>query len=67
MAELIATTGLRNLPGRAILYMLAGSFLYGLTHGVSPDRAVRGACYLAMKVISQVNGTSGLAAVGRLV
>jgi drug/metabolite transporter (DMT)-like permease len=27
MAELIATTGLRNLPGRAILYMLAGSFL----------------------------------------
>ena len=27
MAALIATTGLRNIPGRAILYMLAASFL----------------------------------------
>ena len=27
MAESVATTGLRNIPGRAILYMLAGSFL----------------------------------------
>ncbi len=27
MAELVATTGLRNIPGRAIIYMLAGSFL----------------------------------------
>ena len=34
--------------------MLAGSFLYGLTHGVAPDRAARAACYLAMKVITQV-------------
>jgi sugar/nucleoside kinase (ribokinase family) len=34
--------------------MLAGSFLYGVTHGVRPDRAARAACYLAMKVITQV-------------
>jgi sugar/nucleoside kinase (ribokinase family) len=34
--------------------MLAGAFLYGITHGVAPDRAARGACYLAMKVITQV-------------
>jgi sugar/nucleoside kinase (ribokinase family) len=34
--------------------MLAGAFLYGLTHGIAPDRAARGACYLAMKVITQV-------------
>jgi sugar/nucleoside kinase (ribokinase family) len=34
--------------------MLAGSFLYGITHGVAPDRAARAACYLAMKVITQV-------------
>jgi sugar/nucleoside kinase (ribokinase family) len=34
--------------------MLAGSFLYGVTHGVPADRALRGACFLAMKVISQV-------------
>jgi drug/metabolite transporter (DMT)-like permease len=27
MAEAMATTGLRNIPGRAILYMLAASFL----------------------------------------
>ena len=27
MAESVATTGLRNVPGRAILYMLAASFL----------------------------------------
>ncbi len=33
--------------------MLAGSFLYGITHGVAPDKAVRAACYLAMKVITQ--------------
>jgi sugar/nucleoside kinase (ribokinase family) len=33
--------------------MLAGSFLYGITHGVAPDRAARAACYLAMKVITQ--------------
>jgi sugar/nucleoside kinase (ribokinase family) len=34
--------------------MLAGAFLYGITHGVAPDRAARAACYLAMKVITQV-------------
>jgi sugar/nucleoside kinase (ribokinase family) len=34
--------------------MLAGSFLYGITHGVRPDKAARAACYLAMKVITQV-------------
>jgi sugar/nucleoside kinase (ribokinase family) len=34
--------------------MLAGSFLYGITHGVAPDRAARAACYLARKVITQV-------------
>jgi sugar/nucleoside kinase (ribokinase family) len=34
--------------------MLAGAFLYGITNGIAPDRAARAACYLAMKVISQV-------------
>ena len=34
--------------------MLAGAFLYGITHGVAADRAARAACYLAMKVITQV-------------
>lgn len=34
--------------------MFAGSFLYGVTHGVPADRAARAACYLAMKVITQV-------------
>jgi sugar/nucleoside kinase (ribokinase family) len=34
--------------------MLAGAFLYGITHGVVPERAARAACYLAMKVITQV-------------
>jgi sugar/nucleoside kinase (ribokinase family) len=34
--------------------MLAGAFLYGITRGVSADRAARAACYLAMKVITQV-------------
>jgi sugar/nucleoside kinase (ribokinase family) len=34
--------------------MLAGSFLYGLTHGVAAPKALRAACYLAMKVITQV-------------
>lgn len=33
--------------------MLAGSFLYGITHGVAADVALRAACYLAMKVITQ--------------
>jgi sugar/nucleoside kinase (ribokinase family) len=34
--------------------MLAGAFLYGITHDVAPDRAARAACFLAMKVINQV-------------
>jgi sugar/nucleoside kinase (ribokinase family) len=34
--------------------MLAGAFLFGITHGVQPVRAVRAANFLAMKVISQV-------------
>ena len=34
--------------------MLAGAFLYGITHGIAPDRAVRAANLLASKVIEQV-------------
>ncbi len=34
--------------------MFAGSFLYGITHGVPADRAARAGCFLAMKVITQV-------------
>ncbi|WP_020468184.1 adenosine kinase [Zavarzinella formosa] len=34
--------------------MFAGSFLYGITQGLAPDAAGRGANFLAMKVISQV-------------
>jgi sugar/nucleoside kinase (ribokinase family) len=34
--------------------MFAGSFLYGVTHDVPPERAARAACYLSMKVITQV-------------
>ena len=34
--------------------MLAGSFLYGITHGVAPERAARAACFLAHKVITQI-------------
>ena len=34
--------------------MLAGAFLYGITHDVDPRRAARAACYLAMKVITQI-------------
>src|SRR5947209_4231490 len=33
--------------------MLAGAFLYGVTHDIPPARAVRAANYLAMKVITQ--------------
>ena len=33
--------------------MLAGAFLYGITHGIKPDKAAKGACFLAMKVITQ--------------
>jgi sugar/nucleoside kinase (ribokinase family) len=34
--------------------MFAGAFLYGVTHGVPPDRAARAACFLSHKVISQL-------------
>jgi sugar/nucleoside kinase (ribokinase family) len=34
--------------------MLAGSFLYGITQGVPPQKAARAACFLAHKVIEQV-------------
>jgi sugar/nucleoside kinase (ribokinase family) len=34
--------------------MLAGAFLYGVTHDVPPARAAKAANYLAMKVITQV-------------
>src|SRR5262249_26511108 len=34
--------------------MFAGAFLYGITHGVSPEKAGRAAGYLAHKVISQI-------------
>jgi sugar/nucleoside kinase (ribokinase family) len=34
--------------------MLAGAFLYGITHEVDPRKAARAACFLAMKVITQV-------------
>ena len=34
--------------------MFAGSFLYGITHGVPPDKAARAASFLSHKVITQV-------------
>ena len=34
--------------------MFAGSFLYGVTHGVSAENAARAANFLAMKVITQI-------------
>ena len=34
--------------------MFAGSFLYGITNGVSPEKAARAAGFLAHKVITQV-------------
>ncbi|MSQ95795.1 MAG: adenosine kinase [Gemmataceae bacterium] len=34
--------------------MFAGSFLYGITHGVPPQDAARAACFLAHKVITQI-------------
>jgi sugar/nucleoside kinase (ribokinase family) len=33
--------------------MFAGAFLYGVTHGVAPEKAARAANFLAMKVITQ--------------
>ena len=34
--------------------MFAGSFLYGITNGVSPEKAARAASFLSHKVISQI-------------
>jgi sugar/nucleoside kinase (ribokinase family) len=34
--------------------MFAGAFLYGLTQNVPPPKAARAACFLAMKVITQI-------------
>jgi sugar/nucleoside kinase (ribokinase family) len=34
--------------------MFAGAFLYGVTHGIAPERAARAANFLAMKVITQI-------------
>jgi sugar/nucleoside kinase (ribokinase family) len=34
--------------------MLAGAFLYGITHKVPPHKAARAACFLAHKVIEQI-------------
>ena len=34
--------------------MFAGSFLYGLTHGVSPEKSGLAASFLATKVITQI-------------
>jgi sugar/nucleoside kinase (ribokinase family) len=34
--------------------MFAGGFLYGITHGVPPDKAARAASFLSHKVITQV-------------
>lgn len=42
----------RDLTGAGDMF--AGAFLYGITHGVAPGRAARAACFLAMKVITQV-------------
>jgi sugar/nucleoside kinase (ribokinase family) len=42
----------RDLTGAGDMF--AGAFLYGITHGVSPERAARSASYLAQKVITQV-------------
>jgi sugar/nucleoside kinase (ribokinase family) len=42
----------RDLTGAGDAF--AGAFLYGITHGIPADRAARGGCYLAMKVITQI-------------
>jgi sugar/nucleoside kinase (ribokinase family) len=34
--------------------MLAGAFLYGITHKVPPHKSARAACFLAHKVITQI-------------
>ncbi len=42
----------RDLTGAGDMF--AGSFLYGVTHGIAPERAAKAANFLAMKVITQV-------------
>lgn len=42
----------RDLTGAGDMF--AGAFLYGITSGVAPDKAARAACFLSMKVITQV-------------
>ena len=42
----------KDLTGAGDIF--AGGFLYGITHGVSPEKAARAAGFLAMKVITQV-------------
>jgi len=34
--------------------MFAGAFLYGITHGVSPEKTARGGAFLSHKVITQI-------------
>lgn len=34
--------------------MFAGAFLYGVMHGIAPEKAAKAANYLAMKVVTQV-------------
>ena len=42
----------RDLTGAGDMF--AGAFLYGITHGVSPENAARAASFLSHKVITQV-------------
>ena len=42
----------RDLTGAGDMF--AGSFLYGITHGVAPDKAARAANFMAVKVITQI-------------
>jgi sugar/nucleoside kinase (ribokinase family) len=42
----------RDLTGAGDMF--AGAFLYGITHGERADLTARAACYLAMKVITQI-------------
>jgi len=34
--------------------MFAGAFMYGITHGIAPEQAAKGAAFLCHKVISQI-------------
>ena len=42
----------RDLTGAGDMF--AGAFLYGITNGVSAEKAARAACYLSKKVITQI-------------